>query len=209
MGQLRDLREGVNILLIPAHTHPLVNSTLGFTGHSFCVKSTIETITMDDVSPSFMCTIGREVMLDPVICADGHSYERSNIERWFEINTTSPLTGVALPNKIVVSNHALRNLIREWPALCDVVEVDENTPPPGGTNMFNAPSECTITREGGGGKKKHAKPNEIDWEDYDDVMGFIEGYKADIVDLETKVTQFREERKTMKQHHDYSEFVSK
>ena len=36
-----------------------------------------------------------------------------------------PLTGVALPNKIFVSNHALRNLIREWPALCDVLEVDE------------------------------------------------------------------------------------
>ena len=70
----------MNILLIPAHTHPLVNSTLGFTGHSFCVKSTIETITMDDVSPSFMCPIGREVMLDPVICADDHSYEQSNIE---------------------------------------------------------------------------------------------------------------------------------
>ena len=80
---------------------------------------------MDDVSPSFMCPIGREVMLDPVICADGHSYERSNIERWFEKNITSPLTGVAIPNKIVVSNHALRNLIREWPALCDVLEVDE------------------------------------------------------------------------------------
>jgi hypothetical protein len=122
-----------------------------------------------------MCPIGREVMLDPVIYADGHSYERSNIERWFEKNITSPLTGVAIPNKIVVSNHALRNLIREWPALCDVVEVDENTPPPGGTNMFNAPSECTITRGEGGGKKKHAKPNEIDWEDYDDVIGFIEG----------------------------------
>ena len=69
-----------------------------------------------------MCPIGREVMLDPVICADDHSYEQSNIE---PKKNYEPLTGVALPNKIFVSNHALRNLIREWPALCDVLEVDE------------------------------------------------------------------------------------
>ena len=76
-----------------------------------------------------MCPIGREVMLDPVSCANGHSYERSHIKRWFEHNITSPLTGVVLPNKIVVSNHALCNLIQEGPALCEVVEVDENNPP--------------------------------------------------------------------------------
>jgi len=76
-----------------------------------------------------MCPIGREVMLDPVSCANGHSYEQSHIEHWFEHNITSPLTGAVLLNKIIVSNHALRNLIQERHALCEVVEVDENTPP--------------------------------------------------------------------------------
>ena len=34
-----------------------------------------------------------EVMNDPVICADGHSYERANIERWLLDRDTSPRTG--------------------------------------------------------------------------------------------------------------------
>ena len=38
-------------------------------------------------------------MANPVICADGHSYERGSIERWLAAHGTSPLTGRALPHK--------------------------------------------------------------------------------------------------------------
>uniref|UniRef100_A0A1I8FTJ6 U-box domain-containing protein n=1 Tax=Macrostomum lignano TaxID=282301 RepID=A0A1I8FTJ6_9PLAT len=34
-------------------------------------------------STQFVCPVTREVMLDPVIAADGHTYERSAIETWF------------------------------------------------------------------------------------------------------------------------------
>ncbi|EKX45487.1 hypothetical protein GUITHDRAFT_53147, partial [Guillardia theta CCMP2712] len=40
----------------------------------------------------FLCPISMEVMKDPVIAMDGHSYERQNIERWLEDHNTSPLT---------------------------------------------------------------------------------------------------------------------
>ena len=64
--------------------------------------------------PSFLCPIGCEIMRDPVTCADGHSYERANIERWLATNNTSPRTGAQLPNKALTPNHALRNAVEEW-----------------------------------------------------------------------------------------------
>ena len=43
------------------------------------------------------CPITQEVMNDPVICADGHSYERAAIEEWFRTkHKTSPLTNERL-----------------------------------------------------------------------------------------------------------------
>jgi len=52
-------------------------------------------------------------MEDPVVCADGHSYERAAISHWLLAKETSPCTNAALPHKNVVPNHALRNLIAE------------------------------------------------------------------------------------------------
>eukprot|EP00037_Helgoeca_nana_P026119 m.293220 g.293220 ORF g.293220 m.293220 type:complete len:74 (+) comp27138_c2_seq3:4415-4636(+) len=34
-----------------------------------------------------------ETRVDPVIAADGQTYERAPIEKWFEDDATSPLTG--------------------------------------------------------------------------------------------------------------------
>ena len=48
--------------------------------------------------PSFLCPISRELMRDPVTLADGHSYERENIEQWFSAHNTSPITGAVLAN---------------------------------------------------------------------------------------------------------------
>ena len=66
--------------------------------------------------PSFLCPIGRELMGDPVSSADGHSYERANIERWLAESRLSPVTGSQLPHGYLTPNHALRNAIEEWVA---------------------------------------------------------------------------------------------
>jgi hypothetical protein len=57
------------------------------------------------------CPITMEIMMDPVIAADGHSYERAAIERWFLTHRTSPMTGAVLTSRVVVPNHRLRTII--------------------------------------------------------------------------------------------------
>ena len=32
---------------------------------------------------AFLCPISQEVMAEPVVAADGHSYEKTEIEKWF------------------------------------------------------------------------------------------------------------------------------
>lgn len=48
------------------------------------------------VPASFLCPISQELMCDPVVCTDGHSYDRTNISRWLRTNGTSPKTGLRL-----------------------------------------------------------------------------------------------------------------
>ena len=63
---------------------------------------------------SFHCPLTMEVMRDPVITADGQTYERAEIESWFALGKrTSPLTGAELPSTHVTPNIALRNAIQE------------------------------------------------------------------------------------------------
>mmetsp|Transcript_42509 Transcript_42509/g.136389 ORF Transcript_42509/g.136389 Transcript_42509/m.136389 type:complete len:143 (-) Transcript_42509:101-529(-) len=58
-----------------------------------------------------ICPITQEVMENPVVAADGFSYEQGAIEKWFETHARSPCTGLYLDNKILVPNHALRGTI--------------------------------------------------------------------------------------------------
>mmetsp|Transcript_29245 Transcript_29245/g.34443 ORF Transcript_29245/g.34443 Transcript_29245/m.34443 type:complete len:1163 (+) Transcript_29245:81-3569(+) len=64
--------------------------------------------------PSFYCPISRQVMHDPVVLSDGHSYERRHIERWLTCKKTSPVTGTELPSITMFPNHSLRNSIEEY-----------------------------------------------------------------------------------------------
>lgn len=64
--------------------------------------------------PSFVCPISCQVMHDPMVLCDGHTYEKRHIERWLDFNNTSPVTGSELPSKVFFPNHALRNAIEEY-----------------------------------------------------------------------------------------------
>ena len=59
------------------------------------------------------CPITGEPMIDPVVAADGHTYERTAIARWFEASDKSPLTNAILPHKELVSNYMLLSSIQE------------------------------------------------------------------------------------------------
>ncbi len=54
----------------------------------------------------------QEVMADPVLCADGHTYERAAIAPWLTAHGTSPTTGERVQEHGLTPNHALRNLIQ-------------------------------------------------------------------------------------------------
>jgi hypothetical protein len=62
---------------------------------------------------NFLCPITNEVMEDPVVAADGHTYEREAIETWFRRRNTSPMTNqVIAPN--LFPNFNLRSQIAAW-----------------------------------------------------------------------------------------------
>jgi hypothetical protein len=59
----------------------------------------------------FVCPITQELMVDPHVCADGHSYEHHAISAWLERHDTSPQTNLPLAHKHLVPNITLRNAI--------------------------------------------------------------------------------------------------
>lgn len=63
----------------------------------------------------FLCPITRELMKDPVIAADGYSYERESIESWIGgKNKTSPMTNLPLPTTLLTPNRSLNMAIARW-----------------------------------------------------------------------------------------------
>jgi hypothetical protein len=69
---------------------------------------------VDPIPEALLCPIGYNLMVDPVVCADGHSYDRAAIQEWFSNHNTSPLTNQRLPNKHLIPNHTLRKMIDEY-----------------------------------------------------------------------------------------------
>jgi sacsin len=84
----------------------------------------------EDAAPppdEFVCPITREVMDDPVLAVDGHTYERAAIESWFRQSMArpppaggtrrfcrSPKTNQELRSTAVIANHAIRSQILQW-----------------------------------------------------------------------------------------------
>ena len=56
---------------------------------------------------SFVCL--QVVMVEPVIAADGHTYERAALEEWLLEHVTSPVTGDFLAHMRIVPNVLIRN----------------------------------------------------------------------------------------------------
>ena len=62
----------------------------------------------------FMCPISGEIMTDPVIAKDGHTYERNNIAKWFLERLSSPLTNQNLTSAELTPNHTLKKVIADF-----------------------------------------------------------------------------------------------
>jgi len=66
-----------------------------------------------EMPDEYLCPITQDVMEDPVIAMDGHTYERKAIEEWLLTRDTSPMTNMTLPSKMLVPNLAVRSMIAE------------------------------------------------------------------------------------------------
>jgi Mg-chelatase subunit ChlD len=62
----------------------------------------------------FMCPISMDLMTDPVMAPDGHTYERSAITEWLSTHNTSPITRVHMTVAELQTNFALKNAIERW-----------------------------------------------------------------------------------------------
>ena len=68
-----------------------------------------------DIQNDFVCPISFEILKDPVVLSDGHSYERLDVTRWLSQKDISPKTGGKLENKsIIIPNHTLKAAIIEY-----------------------------------------------------------------------------------------------
>ena len=79
------------------------------------MKLDVQKLPEGTTPPSYMlCPISLDLMQDPVVAADGHSYERCYIQRWMLQSEASPKNNERLPATWLVPNHNLRKAILEW-----------------------------------------------------------------------------------------------
>eukprot|EP00471_Norrisiella_sphaerica_P003042 CAMPEP_0184484944 /NCGR_PEP_ID=MMETSP0113_2-20130426/6605_1 /TAXON_ID=91329 /ORGANISM="Norrisiella sphaerica, Strain BC52" /LENGTH=176 /DNA_ID=CAMNT_0026866173 /DNA_START=331 /DNA_END=861 /DNA_ORIENTATION=- len=78
------------------------------------VSRAVDLLKVDGSSVSninLRCPITLDIMKDPVVCADGHTYEREAIQMWLKKNARSPQTNLPLASKDLIPNHSLRGII--------------------------------------------------------------------------------------------------
>lgn len=68
---------------------------------------------LEQVSEALCCPITHEVFVDPVVAADGITYERSAIVNWLSSHNTSPMTNESLSNLNLHSNNLVKTLVEE------------------------------------------------------------------------------------------------
>ena len=76
----------------------------------------------ESIPDECFCPITQEIMEDPVIAQDGHTYERTAIKRWLGMGKrTSPKTGARLLSTEVIPNYTMRSLIQDIKAQVPVL----------------------------------------------------------------------------------------
>ncbi|PRP83569.1 hypothetical protein PROFUN_09118 [Planoprotostelium fungivorum] len=67
------------------------------------------------IEDDLLCPISKELMSDPVLTVDGHTYDRTNIVAWFERgNRRSPTTNLVLESFNLIPNHRVKSLVQSY-----------------------------------------------------------------------------------------------
>ena len=89
--------------------------------------------------PEFRCPITMDIMRDPVMAPDGHTYERSAIVQALAAKSVSPLTRQPMSAASLLPNHALRAAIEHWSR----PQAKPSAPPPSTVEYVYIPLEST------------------------------------------------------------------
>jgi len=76
----------------------------------------LEVAAKDEEPPSYiLCPITHDVMENPVLLTDGHTYEDTAIRRWLRSGKkVSPMTNSPLTSCQLVPNYAIKCAVAEW-----------------------------------------------------------------------------------------------
>jgi hypothetical protein len=67
-----------------------------------------------EIPRQYLCPITTDIMTDPVLCTDGHVYEKTAIQKWLDTHNTSPMTKAAVCKNTIIPCFALKSLIQEF-----------------------------------------------------------------------------------------------
>ncbi|CAN4097689.1 unnamed protein product [Withania somnifera] len=68
-----------------------------------------------DIPDELRCPISLDLIMDPVIVASGHTYDRNSITQWINSgHHTCPKSGQRLIHMALIPNYALKSLIQQW-----------------------------------------------------------------------------------------------
>lgn len=83
-------------------------------GVAFCCKGLHQLLHMriveKPIDGMLLLTV-QEVMTEPVIAADGHTYEKKAVQEWLQRHNTSPVTGSTLAHMRLVPNVLIRSVL--------------------------------------------------------------------------------------------------
>jgi len=68
----------------------------------------------NEIPQDFLCPITQDIMVEPVLAEDGHTYEKKSIQEWLDKHGTSPITRDKISNKILIINRNLKNQIDQY-----------------------------------------------------------------------------------------------
>lgn len=82
------------------------------------------TIKLDDSELRDMAGT-QEFFVDPVIASDGHTYERSTIQKWMSQHNTSPFTREVLTSRQLYPNIVIQKITRDYVESLDATNDDK------------------------------------------------------------------------------------
>jgi len=90
------------------------------------LAASVQTSMFDEIVATFRCPMSGLVMVDPVTCGDGYSFDRLCVERWFAMGQTlNPVTSTPMSEDELVTNIRLKNSIEAVMMQLSVRERDD------------------------------------------------------------------------------------